>query len=271
MNIEIFSVGGYSSWCYYAPDRILFDCGEGFATNLRNRVFAVDKVVLGHSHGDHINGLFQLLAARDSARGDKDKALEILCDIDNEYVKKYIDFLQFTNFRAFRNYKTVFNRVMNAKLCEGKRYLHPFLVEHSPKFMCLGFSLREHRSRLKEKYRGLDIKSLLANGQAQKDDLMEYYWANKFVYSLDSSSFDIGEIRGAEHWVADCTFLKREDMDGDSTHMCLEDVLAIRERAKIKNIYLAHISSRYSNDDIKKLVLPEGVFPVYHGRVNRFD
>ncbi|MCJ8329130.1 MAG: MBL fold metallo-hydrolase, partial [Lentisphaeria bacterium] len=77
MIIKNFSKALYSSWHYYAPDRILFDCGEGAALHLKQEIFAVQKIVLSHGHIDHISGLLSFLCLRQSTKGDTEKPLDI--------------------------------------------------------------------------------------------------------------------------------------------------------------------------------------------------
>jgi ribonuclease Z len=66
MIIKAYSKGLYSNWYFYAPDRVLFDCGEGAALNLRAGIFAIEKIFLSHGHIDHIAGLPLLVSLRQS-------------------------------------------------------------------------------------------------------------------------------------------------------------------------------------------------------------
>src|SRR6478609_8462522 len=76
-NLTCYSTAMYSSWFWHAPSRTLFDCGEGVTLFMRNYIFGVERILISHSHADHVNGLLSFIGARNSARGDKEKPLDI--------------------------------------------------------------------------------------------------------------------------------------------------------------------------------------------------
>jgi len=77
MRLIVYSKGLYSTWLYYAPDRLAFDAGEGLSSILGNKCFAIQHVFLSHGHADHISGLIGLINIRNSGMGDTEKPLTI--------------------------------------------------------------------------------------------------------------------------------------------------------------------------------------------------
>src|SRR5210317_1992004 len=77
MVLKCYSKALYSSWYFYAPDRLMFDCGEGAASRLSQEIFAVEKIFLSHGHVDHIAGLLPFVCLRQSTKGDNEKPLQI--------------------------------------------------------------------------------------------------------------------------------------------------------------------------------------------------
>jgi len=76
-SIQGFSLAKYSTWFYYKPDRLLFDCGEGISSTLQNFVYGVKTIFLSHRHGDHVWGLPGFLLSRASSMGDHEKPVTI--------------------------------------------------------------------------------------------------------------------------------------------------------------------------------------------------
>lgn len=262
MNLKIFSIGGYSSWAYYRPARLLFDCGEGCAMNLRNEVFGVEKIFISHSHGDHVNGLAGFISARASARGDKEKPLTIYLHGNNKYIDRLVSYLGDVSRNL--SYSLEFSPIdVGDKIkIDDRRHVEVFRLDHSRAFTTLGFRVMERRTRLKAGIDPTRVKELVLKGEA----VNESYDGNLFTYTLDSAAFDLSKVANAAEWVADCNFLDGKDRD-DPTHMTLEEVTSIAKTQNVKVTYLAHISSRYKKVDFDKIVAP-GCVPIVHHRVN---
>lgn len=248
-NVELFSCGLYSTWCFWKPDNILFDCGEGVATHLKNRVYAVDSIFLSHGHGDHILGLPSFIGIRNSARGDKEKPLNIYYPYDAWGINDLRKFIENRNTHLKFDLKWIpFSSNENTVIfSSGKtKYIEAFPVEHCKG--SVGYNVLENRKRLKAEYQGQDIPKLLRSG-VDKDSITESYTAKLLSYTLDSYSFDPIFIQDSELWIADSTFLRASDRD-KPTHMSLLDVVKYSVEHNVKKTVCAHISPRYSVEDI---------------------
>lgn len=250
LGIEIFSKGLYSSWCMHRPTRSLFDCGEGLATYMGNFVYAIENVFISHQHGDHILGLPSLIGIRNSARGDKEKPLNVFYPADNDSIVDLINFIKSRNNRL--SYELNFHPIEPGFKfhIDDKRYIRAFKMSHQKYKTTLGYVVGETRSRLKPEFVGQNIGELLKANPSLKGNLNVSYEANVFAYCLDSSAFTAMEIEGADHAVMDCTFLDSKDRD-DMTHFTLDEAKAICKYAKVKNMIAAHVSPRYTNPQIE--------------------
>lgn len=256
-NIIGFSKGLYSSWFYYAPARSLFDCGEGCASFLGNKVNAVQNIFLSHDHNDHIAGLLTFIAARESGM------IAMVDDDDGSQVGKpltiYYPNDPYTNIRKLEKYiRETYGRMSfscewvpvnpGTELANG---VVAFKTDHYRK-LSLGYKVVEPRKRLKKEYAGQDIGKLVREQKLDRSAFTEEYTANSFVYTLDSNiNIDPQHIYGADTWVADCTFLTAEERTGGNTHSTLVEVAEFASKHYAKNVICAHLSPRYRMDSVR--------------------
>ena len=92
-QLKGFSRALFSTWLYHKRFNILFDCGEGVASALQNRVFGIRRIFLSHGHADHIAGLVNLLNIRNLGAGDQTAPLQIYYPINNKLLEYMIDYL----------------------------------------------------------------------------------------------------------------------------------------------------------------------------------
>jgi len=83
----------YSTWVYYKPNRILFDCGEGISEFLGNKIYGIDSIYITHSHIDHISGLWGLVNIRNNGMGSREKPLQIYYPSGARQFEEYMTFI----------------------------------------------------------------------------------------------------------------------------------------------------------------------------------
>src|SRR5690606_5055782 len=101
-NLIGFSKGLYSSWVYHSGSRSLFDCGEGCASYLGNKVFAIDQIFISHDHEDHVLGLIGLIGIRNLGRGNREKPLTIYYPEGSSKIELIKEFVAKTSGRFLK-------------------------------------------------------------------------------------------------------------------------------------------------------------------------
>lgn len=251
-HIELFSRGLYSSFCYHVPSRTLFDCGESASLHFGNFIYGIERIVFGHQHGDHVLGLASFIGIRNSGRGDTEKPLDIYYPKDNHSFQDLIVFINHRNRGLKFNINWIpIDNEYKIKI-DDNHYIESFRMAHQKNALTLGYRICEKRSRLKSQYRGQNIPELIKNG-IDKSTLNEDYIANTFAYTLDSYCVDPNDIKDAELAIIDCSFINPKDRD-DMTHHTSEEAIKLVQDANVKNAVFAHISARYSHNDIKNFV-----------------
>lgn len=260
LNISIFSKALYSNWCYDKTRDILFDCGEGAATTIGNCLAGIDKIFIGHDHGDHVFGLPAIIGARNAGRGisrnedtmDTNKPLTVYYPEDNYLMKDLIDFVKKRNGNWLR-YKLDFVPIYAGfeLVLDNKQIVRAFNMQHQKNKSTLGYVVYENRTRLKPEFRGKDIPSILKSGLT-REDINESYRANLFAYCLDAYNIpDIKELTDCKDVIMDCTFINADDRD-DPTHFTLDEAAKVCKDAGIKKMYAAHLSGRYNYNEVAK-------------------
>ncbi|QAV33096.1 RNAse Z [Fervidobacterium changbaicum] len=263
MNIVAFSKALYSTWIYYSPERILFDAGEGVATMLTNKIYAVKHIFLTHGHVDHISGLWSIINTRNNAMGDREKPLTIYYPSGNKGIELYADFLRRANSEL--RFKLQF-----VPLKEGEkvplrdsettnRYIKPFSVLHTYSEAAFGYHLVEVRKRLKAEYRDLSKEEITRLVKTYgSEQVTETYEKKVLTISGDTILLKKEDIQDTEILFHECTFLKKEDRKFNN-HASLEEVIELVKEANVQTLVLYHISSRYIRSMekvIRKIQIP---------------
>lgn len=277
MKLLIYSKGLYSSWIFYSPDRLLFDCGEGASSHLGNKSFAIQRVFLSHGHTDHIAGLLSLINIRNSAMGDTTKELTIYHPADNRQIVLLNRYLAQAQPRL--RYELCWRALQpgdRLELFAGPmaRSIVTFPTQHGQD-PSLGYNIVEERKRLKPQFQGKSQEELRALAKSGKSQLSEVYEQKLFSYGGDSIPLDPAHVEGTEVLCHDATFLADEDRQ-EMKHATLREAVQVAHAAGVKRELLAfHISSRYKQqlgqytEEIKGWKLPFAVTLIPPGRIYR--
>jgi len=252
LRLLIFSKALYSTWAFYAPDKVLFDAGEGVSTNMGNKVFAIKYIFLTHGHADHIAGLWGIVNTRDNAMGDKQKPLYIYYPKGNKGVEDFLGFIYRANpdleYDLIAEGISKDNEIKVTEKGRNARFIVPFPTEHTLRERSLGYNLVERRTRLKNTFRGLSedeiIKVIKEKG---RDYINETYEKKLLSVSGDCLPIDVKYIQDTDILLHEATFLSAEDRKGES-HSTLDEALKVAQKARVKKLILYHISSRYERD-----------------------
>lgn len=263
LNFTVFSKALYSTWIYYSPERILFDAGEGVATMLNNKIYAIRHIFLTHGHVDHITGLWSIINTRNNAMGDREKPLTVYYPYGNQGIAIYADFLKKANselrfelkFQPVKAEEKIFLRNSGA----FTRYVQPFKVTHTYSEVSFGYHVIDVRKRLKQEYRNLPSEEISKIAIELGSDLItETYEKKVLTISGDTLLLKKEDIMDTEILFHECTFLKKEDRKFNN-HASLDEIIELVKDTNIKTLVLYHISSRYVRmleNTIKKIRLP---------------
>ncbi len=266
MKAIVYSKALYSTWIYYAPDRILFDCGEGVSSFLENKVFAVKHVFLSHGHADHISGLMGLINIRNNAMGDHEKELRVYYPEGSYFISELIRYFARTNRDLQYDLEWIPLRPGDrVSLLEGRhaRFIEAFPTVHSRNEPSLGYNVAEVRRRLKPEFRSLSQQEIVELVRAgHKEDITEEYVQFLFSYGGDSVPLNPQHVRGTEILCHEATFLADEDRK-EYKHATVLEALEVALKAEVqKELWILHLSSRYRREmalvekDLEKMKLP---------------
>ena len=262
-HLKIFSLGGDSNWSYIQAANTLFDCGEGCATHFRNSVYAIERVLHSHNHGDHQLGLLSLINRRSKGRGDREKPLDIFLP-DDFMSQKLYEFInaRWQNLPFKLNFHAIYDG-FSTPIAQNIRAVARQVKHGNAK--CFHWIVIEKRSKLKDEFRGLP-PGIIAEKVKEKIVVNESYEKSLLAYGLDVGCVDsvlsIPEMKGVERYIADCTFLDEKDRD-DKSHLTLKEAVKIRDHFSIPKVYAAHPSARYSKEQFESAAKNVGFIPVY--------
>jgi ribonuclease Z len=185
--------------------------------------------------------------------GDREKPLQIYYPKGNIVIEKFLSFIGSIN--SLMRYKIEFFplKPLDKVELDDKHYVETFLTRHTPKEVSLGYRIMEKRNRLKTEFSNLSQNEIRKTIKEKgKNYLVESYIKNILTVSGDSLPIDYKWALESEELFHDTTFLSSEERKGER-HATLEEVLYVAKKAKVKTLYLYHISTRYNNR-IKEIV-----------------
>jgi ribonuclease Z len=194
-------------------------------------------------------------APRATSMGDNTKALDLYYpaeDVPLQHMRNYIE-ASFKHLPFSLSWNPLTEETL-LPLPRSKRAIRAFDTRHVPHSRSMGFSLVEHRTRLRAEYRELSQSDLLLEIKAQgKEAVMETYEKNLLSYTGDAMPVDPEKILQTEVLLHDATFLKEEDRDMP-THATVDEVLITAKAAKVQSLVLYHISSRYFKNEVENYI-----------------
>lgn len=236
-----FSLALYSQWFYHKPSRCLFDAGEGVATTLGKKAFAIQHIFLSHGHEDHIAGIANLVNIRNIAPGDKDKPLNLYYPRHDRWINELLAYIEkkqsgLIQFPFFAQPLDAGDEVVLESAQRPTR-VTAFSMKHMVGQLALGYEIEEERKIIDP-----------SSGQSV------HRYHPTFLYTGDGYDVDHVPFGRADLAVHEATFLARDAAKAGAwetaRHSTMEGALGWAASNDVKTLILCHISDRYRIDEV---------------------
>jgi ribonuclease Z len=219
----------------------LFDAGEGVATTLGKKVFAIRHVFLSHGHEDHIAGIANLVNIRNLAPGDHEKPLTIYFPRHDRWINELLAYIEKKQSGLLR-YPLYAQPLDAGDEVELKGAGRPtrvlaFPMKHIAAELSLGYEVEEERKIIDP-----------ATGQS----VCRYH--PTFLYTGDGYDVQHSPYGRGDMAVHEATFLRRDTAKAGAwetaRHSTIDGALGWAAREDVKTLILCHISDRYTLDEV---------------------
>jgi ribonuclease Z len=264
----------------YRQYRFLVDCGEGTQRQLLKSGLGfkrLDKILLTHSHLDHILGLAGLLST--FMRWETIEQMDIYGG--RATLERVQDLLFKVVLRGARPPMPLrFTEIKPGRVMQDSHLeLAAFPVTHRGAPGCFGFLFREkpHRPFLDDRGEALGVprgpeRKQLVSGQsitlpdgrviAPDDVLGPVEQGASLAVVGDAGRIDnlVEAVRGVDALVIEATYLLEEaEMAQQYGHLTATQSATLAQQANVRQLILTHVSRRYHEKDI--LAEAQAIFP----------
>jgi ribonuclease Z len=246
----------------YKQDNFLFDCGEGTQRQFRKAELnpcKINKIFITHWHGDHIfglPGLFQTLILN-----EYNQELEIY---GPRGTKKYIELIQ--NLCSNKEkLKLKIHEIEKGKIFENKELsIEAKPMQHKTPCVAYSFIIKEKNRINKEKLEKLKLpktpliaellkgKKVKINGKVINGKSLIYKEPQRKITLITDTIENPGAVEIAKNsdiLICESTFSSNEKEEAkEHNHMTSEQSAKLAKKSKSKQLYLIHLSQRYSKN-----------------------
>ena len=290
LQIAIHSSPRFATWIWIPDWRLLIDAGDGATQHLGYKIRKIDTVALTHSHRDHIGGLLQVLNQRGEAG-----SFAVAHPCGSHSIPQLENFSY--KFNPGSSRQAIWHRLEEGDempVVDSQRVLKAFRTRHyldddmanAPR--SLGYSLVWRKQKVRAELRELPQKELdeirLREGVAAITEQVDEKW---IVVGGDGEPLRVEEVRGAKLLLHEATFLNSEDRDSGEeggaeadteysksaapthghVHSTVEEALRVAQDAEVEDVVLYHISTRYTDQEIREAVREIAQDLNFRGRV----
>lgn len=251
-----------SIWIKRDEENILLDCGEGTQRQMRIAnlsPFKITRILITHTHGDHVFGLPGLLATLSS--GEYNKTLYIY---GPKGIKSFIKNM-ISVFKLRLSFKLEVKEA-NKKFFESKDfYLESKKLYHG--IPCNAYCLVEKQKLKidKEKLKKYSIpsipilkklkqgKNIKYNGKKYSSKELTYIVPEKkisFVLDTRMNENIIKFVKDSDLLVCESTFEEKlKEKANEFFHLTSEQAAEIAKKSNSRKLILTHLSQRYENKE----------------------
>ncbi len=267
IQLAIHSSPRFSTWLWIPDWRLLCDAGDGATQAMGYKIRKIDTVAMTHAHRDHLGGLLQVVNQRGEAGPF---ALIHPCGSSS-----FGQLEAFANrFNPGTSHNAIWHRAEEGDEfptgVEG-RFLKAFRTRHyadddlNQPPRSLGYHLIWRKMKVRPEYRDLPQKELdavrLEIGKEGITSPVDEQWIS---IGGDGCPLSPDAVRGSKLLLHEATFLSSDDYDSEEAgedvghvHSTVAEALRVAQEAEIENVVLYHISTRYTDQEIRDAVRAE--------------
>jgi len=287
LSLALHSSPRFSTWLWFNDWKLLIDAGDGASQQLGYKIRKIDTVLLTHSHRDHIGGLLQVINQRGEAGpfslahpsvGRSWRDVESFSHRFNPGSSKN------AIWRALEEGDWIDTGVAG-RLVRAFRTRHFLDDKPNDAPRSLGYHLIWRKQKVRPEYAGLsqreldDVRRELGAGAPVSPDdssksereleQARLEWGRAAITSpVDEKWVTVGgdgwplspeEVAGTQFLLHEATFLSPDDYDAEAAgedvghmHSTAFDALRVAREAGVEQVVLYHISTRYSDAEIRE-------------------
>ncbi len=267
LQLTIHSSPRFSTWIWIPDWRLLVDAGDGATQQLGYKIRKIDTVACTHAHRDHLGGLLQVVNQRGEAGSF---AVAYPCGS-----RSFHQLEEFSNkFNPASSRNAVWHALEEGDelptSVEGK-FLKAFRTQHyanedryaAPR--SLGFHLMWRKAKVRPEFRELPQAELDAlRLQVGREGITTPIDEKWITVGGDGLPLTVDEVKGTKLLLHEATFLSADDYDEDEVgedighvHSTISGALKLAHEAAIENVVLYHISTRYTDQEIRGAIQTE--------------
>lgn len=288
-HLAIHSSPRFSTWIWLADWRLLVDAGDGATQHLGYKIRKVDTVALTHAHRDHIGGLLQVINQRGEAGSF---ALVHPCGSNSfSQLENFSNkFNPGSSWRAVWHALEEGDEIPAGAEGSGERILKAFRTRHylddapqnAPR--SLGYHLLQRKLKVKPALRALPQAELdELRARVGREGITELVDEKFITIGGDGAALRVEDAAGAKLLLHEATFLCAADRDADiddfyahddenssastraakprksaplhgHVHSTVEEAMIVARAAEVENLVLYHVSTRYTDAQIRDAV-----------------
>lgn len=302
LQLALHSSPRFSTWLWFNDWKTLIDAGDGASQQLGYKIRKIDTVLLTHSHRDHIGGLLQVINQRGEAgpftlahptQGRSWRDMESFSLRFNPGTSRN------AVWRALEEGDWIDTGVAG-RLIKSFRTRHFLDDDPNRAPRSLGYHLIWRKNKVKPEYAALSQSELdavrrelgrqaLENpqhiGKTEKELEQVQIEAGRAAITapVDEKWITIGgdgcplspqEVAGTQILLHEATFLLPDDYDAEAAgedvghmHSTVSDALRVAAEAGVQDVILYHISTRYSDQEIRESIATTAKDAAFKGRV----
>jgi ribonuclease Z len=266
MNIQLalHSSPRFSTWVWIPDWHLLIDAGDGASQQLGYKIRKIDTVAITHAHRDHCGGLLQVINQRGEAgsfalsypRGSR--SMPMLETFSNK-------------FNPGSSWRAVWHALDDGDELVGEggdRIVKAFATHHyheseapgAPR--SVGYNLLWRKQKVRAELRDLPQNELDAiRARLGREGITEQVDEKWITVGGDGCPLHPDVARDAQLLLHEATFLSPDDYDADAAaeemghiHSTVAQALQVAQQAEVPAVVLYHISTRYTDSEIREAV-----------------